>query len=218
MVTKSGIESRARHVRSTICGTVRSERRIRSWRSSLTTASSRSEGRSAGQSSATRFSFSPDSISTFSTSPNVVEFLDGSSKVVPQARTGPYTPGRLRGHRSGDGICRRGATHGRLLDNIRRRRLATLPLRNSTSISRRAINSRCDSAPRGTGERTTFSSIRPAPSLTIPTATTAQEIVATETASLVADFRIVAALDQPSRACSILAINSSPSATRAMCS
>ncbi|MGC1647974.1 MAG: hypothetical protein WA741_19300 [Candidatus Sulfotelmatobacter sp.] len=25
--------------------------------------------------------------------PNVVEFLDGSSKVVPVARTGPYTPG-----------------------------------------------------------------------------------------------------------------------------
>ena len=43
--------------------------------------------------------------------PNVVEFLNGSSQVIPQAGTGPYTPGDYEAHRSSAGVRGGRATH-----------------------------------------------------------------------------------------------------------
>ncbi len=106
--------------------------------------------------------------------PNVVEFLDGSSKVVPVAPTGPYTPGDYEATDQAWCSLRRHASL-RLRENIPLGKSATPLMANSTSISHRASSSRCASTPRATGDRTTSSSIPPVPSPTIPTATTARK-------------------------------------------
>ena len=74
--------------------------------------------------------------------PNVVEFLDGSSQVVPQAGTGPTRPATTRPPIK-PWSSPPPPNSLRSPGNIPPHRSATLPTPSSTSISRPAINSRC---------------------------------------------------------------------------
>ena len=75
------------------CVIARSARPCHSSHSSRTTASSRSEARFGDPLKRNKIFFFAGFDQHIFHVPNVVEFLDGSSKVIPQVATGPYTPG-----------------------------------------------------------------------------------------------------------------------------
>lgn len=82
--------------RSIICAIVLSARPILSWRSSRTTASSKLEAPSAVRSSATRFSSSPDLISTSSTCRTSSNSSTAVRKSCPRPQPDPLLPGTTR--------------------------------------------------------------------------------------------------------------------------
>ena len=116
--------------------------------------------------------------------PNVVEFLDGSSKVVPAGRHRALHSRGLRGHRSGAGVRRGGAT------DIARRRISrganrqhvVRQARHQSHAAPATLAAPQHHALLGIEQRVSRS--RPAPSPTTPTATTARNWSSTETASL----------------------------------
>lgn len=93
--------------------------------------------------------------------PNVVEFLDGSSKVVPQPRTGPYTPGDYEATDQAMVFAAAAQLTSLAGEYPARLKSATLPMPNSTSISILVTSSPCVSALPVIGDRTMYSSIRP---------------------------------------------------------
>ena len=89
--------------------------------------------------------------------PSVVEFLNGSSQVIPQPGTGPYTPGDYEATDQ----AMVAAAAAKLTSHIQPHKSEIPPTASSTSISLRATSSLYASIPLAIGDRITSSSILP---------------------------------------------------------